>query len=293
MDTRNEIAFRDCRFLSEEHFHELYATFTEAFSDYVFPFELTETQFRNHILLTGVDLRRTVGCFNEGNMVGFSLNGFGNWNGRKTVYDAGTGVIPSARRQGVSNAIFEMMLPRFKATGFEQLLLEVITSNVAAIALYEKLGFEPVRELALLQCDGAVQPAVSRPNDVLIEEMFEPDRERFTAFWDGKPSWQNSNDAMRRSGMRKRTIGAFIDGRCVGYASFSANFGRIAQMAVDPSIRNRGIGTLLLQRIFDLTPSECSLQVINIDKSITSAVDFFRNRGFYERVAQYEMVMPF
>src|SRR5438270_10411609 len=114
MKSGNETDVRECRFLGDGHFDELYKTFIEAFSDYVFPFALTETQFRNHILLNAVDLKRTAACFENGKMIGFSLNGFGDWDGLPTVYDAGTGVIPSHRRQHVSEAMFEMMMPTFK-----------------------------------------------------------------------------------------------------------------------------------------------------------------------------------
>ena len=291
MDNRNETASRNCRFLSDDHFERLYETFIEAFSDYVFPFALTETQFRNHINLNAVDLNRTAGFFADDRLVGFSLNGFGDWLGRPTVYDAGTGVIPSMRRRGISEAMFDMMLPHFQDRGIAQCLLEVITTNAGAIRLYEKLDFAATRELALLQCDGKVKPAVSAPN-AEIRDITEPDWPLLTSFWDGQPSWQNSTEAVDRSMHLKRILGAFIDGRCVGYIVFSSKFGRVAQMAVDKAHRNRGIGTALVRRMQDETTSGYSLQIINIDRSLTDAVSFFRNRGFYERLAQYEMVKP-
>src|SRR4051794_13604048 len=149
-----DTALQRCCFLGEEHFAELYATFTEAFSDYVYPFALTESQFRNHLVLNGVDLNRTAGCFVDERLVGFTLNGFGDWGGIPTVYDAGTGVTAPYRRRGICSSMFDMMLPKFKNEGIGQCLLEVITSNAAAVRLYEKLGFHITRELALLQCDG-------------------------------------------------------------------------------------------------------------------------------------------
>ena len=89
---------RHCRFLDDTYFAELYDAFIEAFSDYVFPFALTQTQFLNHIMLNAVELAYTVGCVVSSKIIGFSLNGFGDWEGKQTVYDAGTGVIPAMRR---------------------------------------------------------------------------------------------------------------------------------------------------------------------------------------------------
>lgn len=291
MDTGNETASRECRFLSEAHFDELFAVFTEAFSDYVFPFALTETQFRNHLNLNGVDLERTAGCFVNGRLVGFSLNGFGNWEGSETVYDAGTGVIPSARRQGASEAMFEMMLPRFKAAGISQCLLEVISSNTGAIRLYEKLGFCSLRRLLLLQCDSEIEPDRFVPDGIEIRPIEKPDWTVLQTFWDAAPSWQNSTHAVGRSLALKNFIGAFENGVCVGYAVFSKNFGRIAQMAVRPDRRGRGIGSILLDEVRRSTSRGYSLQVINIDRSLSDAIAFFNKRGFYERLEQREMLL--
>ncbi len=292
MNNGNETTSRHCAFLNGSCFSRLYETFIEAFSDYVFPFALTETQFRNHINLNAVDLERTVGCIDGDRLVGFSLNGFGAWEGKPTVYDAGTGVIPSFRRQGISDAMFEMMLPVFMAGGVEQFLLEVITSNDRAIRLYEKLGFNAVRELALLQCDGEIKAGHGPHQTAEIREITETDWDLFTIFWDRKPSWQNSVAAVKRSIAMKRILGAFVGDTCVGYIAFSANFGRVAQIAVQKEHRNQGIGTMLVQKMQASTADGYSLQVINIDKSLDTAMKFFTNRGFYERLSQYEMIKP-
>jgi len=289
MADTNETTSRSCRFLDESCFTQLYETFIEAFSDYVFPFALTEQQFRNHINLNGVDLTRTVGCYENTRLVGFSLNGFGTWDGVSTVYDAGTGVIPSARRRGISAAMFETMLPVFRSEGVKQFLLEVITTNTAAIRLYEKLGFEHSRELALMQCDKVIEHNESS-TIVEVREIADPDWDLMASFWSGRPSWQNSVAAMKRSLTLKTILGAFVDDELVGYVASSANYGRIAQMAVSPTHRHRGIGKALLKRIQEMTTTGYSLQIINIDKSLTETIGFFEKCGFYERLAQHEMM---
>jgi ribosomal protein S18 acetylase RimI-like enzyme len=287
-----ETVSQQCCFLGEQYFAALYDTFTEAFSDYVFPFALTADQFRNHITLNGVDLERTAGCFMDDRLVGFSLNGFGDWDGRSTVYDAGTGVIPSYRRRHVSESMFEMMLPQFRDQGIDQCLLEVITSNTGAIKLYEKLGFHVTRELALLQCDGELKIPRDISPDIEVRESVGPDWQVFSTFWDGMPSWQNSPAAIDRSQNVKRVKTAFVGGRCVGYIIYSSKFGRAAQMSVDKAYRHHGVGTALLQAMRADTAEGYSMQIINIDKGLTSAMGFFADHGFYERLAQYEMVLP-
>ena len=280
-----------CRFLNEDYFQRLYEAFAEAFPDYVIPFALTEAQFRNHIILNAVDVNRSVGCIDGERLIGFSLNGFGAWRGKQTVYDAGTGVIPDFRRQGVSEAIFEMMLPVFKSEGIEQCLLEVVSTNTRAVCLYEKLGFRTVRELALLQCDGNMTTSIEAPQDIEIRELAIPDWDLLSTFWDGRPSWQNSVDAVGRSYKVKRVIGAFSGEKCIGYIVFSSKFGRIAQLAVDKDHRGRGIGTALLRAMQSETADGFSMQVINIDTSLTTAITFFNSRSFREMLIQYEMLL--
>ncbi len=290
MNNLNETASQHCRFLDNHFFTTLYHVFVEAFSDYVFRFALTEDQFRNHIIVNAVDLDRSVGAFDDERLVGFSLNGFGEWEGKPTVYDAGTGVVPDRRREGISDRMFDMMLPVFRESGIEQFLLEVVTTNTGAIKLYEKIGFEIGREVALLQCDGRAAPSNYAARNVIVKLLDEPNWDRLTSFWDGKPTWQNSVAAVERSRKAKRILGAFIDEICCGYIVFSGKFGRVAQLAVEKAHRRQGIGTTLVNSMHAEMAEGYSMQVINLDKSLKSATDFFCNRGFYERVSQHEMI---
>jgi ribosomal protein S18 acetylase RimI-like enzyme len=290
MDKGNGTGTALCRFLDESDFDQLYAAFTEAFSDYVVPFALTEQQFRNHMTLNAVDIGRTVGCFDaDGRMVGFSLNGFGEWLGLSTVYDAGTGVVPSHRRRGISAAMFALMLPVFERDGIRQFVLEVVSTNTGAIALYEKLNFRKFRELALLQCDKKLCAQGDGP-EYEIKSLEKPDWEFLRTFWDGRPSWQNSCEAVVRSVAVRRVLAAFSDGECIGYIVFSPTFGRIAQLAVKAERRRQGVASALLRAVQGETADGFSMQVINIDTNIEPAMKFFQSHGFYNRLYQYEMV---
>ncbi len=292
MQDRNQTSLRECRFLGDDDFERLFGAFNSAFSDYVIPFALTEAQFRNHITLTAVDLERSVGYFVGGELAGFSLNGFGEWEGRQTVYDACTGVLPQWRRQGASREMFEFMLPVFREEGIEQFLLEVITTNDGAIRLYEGLGFKAVRELALLQSDQRSEP-ISSSIEIDIREIGKPDWASFTQFWDVRPSWQNSADAVDRSLGMKKTLGAFHDGKCVGYILFSARFGRVSQLAVSKEHRRNGVGASLVHAMHSVIEPGFSSQVVNADISVDGVMAFFQKLGFYERLRQYEMVLDF
>ncbi len=292
MAETNETSLSFCRFLDDGYVDLLHAKFCEAFADYVVPFQVSASQFLNHIVLNAVDLSSSVGYFVNEEMVGFTLNGLGDWQGIPTVYDAGTGVVPAYRRRGISEKMFDMMFPVFKARGIEQSLLEVVTTNDPAIQLYEKLGFRKTRTLLLLEADPAPRPTRETPSDVVIREMDDIEGLLSQRSWDGTPSWQNSPEAILRSRKIKRVFGAFIDRECVGYVVFSVRFGRIAQLAVAREFRERGVGTALLAAMEAETDPGACPQVINIDSQLTGAVDFFRRMGFHQKLAQFEMIKP-
>lgn len=292
MYDRNETSAFECRFLSEDHFSSLHQKFVEAFSDYSRPFEFNERQFRNHIVLNAVDLTRSVGCYRGDELIGFSLNGFGRWEGKSTVYDAGTAVIPSHRRLGASETMFEMMVPVFRDSGAEQFLLEVITTNEPAVNLYKKLGFEVLRELLLLEAPGQLKIGREPNMDITVRGITAADLPLFAHFWDGAPSWQNSNEAIQRSEQIKKILGAFIGERCVGYIVFSSGLGRVAQFVVDKNHRNRGIGNRLLMAMQDDLAEGCKMQVLNIDSAVADTVKFLMSRGFERVLSQFEMIKP-
>src|SRR5687767_11061211 len=279
MPETNETSHFSCRFLDAAEKTRVHKTFVEAFSDYMVKFELTELQFQAHIELNAVDLKRSVGCMSGDDLIGVSLNGFGTWERRPTVYDAGTGVLPGFRRRGVSRAMFEWMIPLLAEEGYEQFLLEVITRNKPAVRLYEQLGFRRTRELLLLETETIKGKDRPLPDDIEIREIHRHENIPFAAFWEGKPSWQNSLEAVERSLKMKRLHGAFAGDECVGYIIFSAGVGRLAQLAVHRDHRHKGIATRLLLEM-QKESSQQKLQVINLDESMTESVVFFRNRGF-------------
>ena len=290
MDSRNETYSRQCRFLDETYFLTLYDAFVAAFADYVMPFDISEQQFRNHIVLNAVDLASSVGIIEDGKLVGFTINGFGTWNGRRTVYDAGTGVLPEFRRRGLGLTMFDVMLPIFKGRGIEQYLLEVITTNKSAISMYERLGFCKARTLSLLELNQDANIGSDALIDIQLRDIDEPEWDLLQTFWDGDPSWQNSVSAIERTRHQKRFVGAFHKDDCLGYIVYSANTGRIAQIAVDQNYRGLGIGSLLLRTLLNEVDADTKPQVVNIDRSLREAMAFFENRGFKTRLSQLEMI---
>jgi ribosomal protein S18 acetylase RimI-like enzyme len=276
------------RFLSPDDFAALHAALLEAFSDYIVPFQLTKAQFENHIAVNAVDINNSVGAFADGKMVGFTLNGFGLWNDKSTVYDAGTGVFPGFRGKGVATEIFEFMLPALKQNGIRQILLEVITGNEKAVRLYRKMDFRKTRRLLLFEQQKPVDCASK--SDFIIRETPAPDWELLKTFWDGNTSWQNSVEALNRALTRKIVLGAFHRENCVGYGVVFPKSANIVQLAVDKNLRRRGVASLILSEMKNAVGKDKPLRVGNLDENLKCAVEFFANKNFAETLSQFEMI---
>lgn len=285
MTKGNENFRLHCRFLMESDFEHLHETFLEAFSDYLIPFQISVEQLRNHIRQNLVDFDQSVGMFTDRRMIGFSLNGFGDWNGLRTVYDAGTGVIPEFRGQRVGRRIFEFILPHFGARGFEQMLLEVIADNSRAVRLYESLGFSVSRDLGYLECPNGVHAPI--PPGITIAAEDDPNWSLFASFGDVSTSWQNSVRSMKRSS-KKRIVTARKGDVCVGYAIFFPKSGIITQIAVAREHRGNGIGRALLSAIGERIEKTQSLRASNVERSSQPA-EFLKTCGFQEAFFQHEM----
>lgn len=288
MTDGNKTSHFTCRYLTENDFSALHKTFIEAFSDYFIPFQLTEAQLTNHILQNSVALERSVGAFENGRMIGFTLNGFGRWNERNTIYDAGTGVIPAHRNRGVGKTVFDFMIPMFQKDKFEQILLEVISENEAAVRLYRKLGFEETRRLVFFERKTTFEDKPQ--SNFEIREINRPDWLLFEKFSDGKTSWQNSAEAIRRSQTEKIIVGAFLKDELAGYGVIFPKSGIITQIAVRENFRRGGAGTAILGEMQRRLEKDKMLRASNIDENIESAVGFFKKNGFGRLLDQIEMV---
>jgi len=273
------------RFLSAADFIPLYECFLEAFSDYQVDMQMSREQFEQRIMRDGVRLEFSAGAFDNGKMIGFYMNGRGMWQGKETAYDAGTGVIPGYRGGGVAKELFAFLVPRLKDIGIAQYLLEVLSENERAVALYRKLGFAETRVLAVFRSNEPVKPFGVLPG-FSVEYLEEPDWRLFESFWDGYPSWQNSIAAVERVKSESTIVGAYRGKKCVGYGITFRPSGNLMQVAVARGYRRLGIGSHILAA---LSPNE-ALKVNNIDENLKGTLAFFEANKFKIVLKQHEMI---
>jgi ribosomal protein S18 acetylase RimI-like enzyme len=276
------------RFLASADFAAVHRTFLEAFSDYAVDMRVSEDQFAHRLVRDGVQLEMSVGAFDGSEMVGFCINGCGDWHGRYSAYDAGTGVVPGYRGKGIGKELFIFMFPLLKDFGFEQYLLEVISSNTAAVNLYRKLGFHETRTLDVFR---KTKPS-TKTIDATVAEMRvveSPDWRLYQSFWDGHPSWQNSIESIKRTSVGKIFLGAFVAGECVGYGVASSVMGTLIQLAIARDSRRRGIGSLVLAALQGNVTTDEPLKVNCVDHELSSSLSFYQARGYNLILNQLEM----
>jgi ribosomal protein S18 acetylase RimI-like enzyme len=245
--------------------------------------QMSEQQFAQRVVRDGVQLEISTGAFDDDRMIGFYMNALGDWQGKLTAYDAGTGIVPDYRGRGVAQELFAFTVSRLKERAVSQYLLEVLTSNEHAVTLYRKLGFVEVRRLAVLQSERIVEPI----DDFELRRVDKPDWKLFESFWDGYPSWQNSLAAVERVPNDRMIFGAYVEGSCVGYGIVFRPAANLMQLAVAPSHRRKGIGSRILRA---LSLGE-TLKVNNIDEELKGTLAFFVSNGFKVVMEQFEMSM--
>ena len=133
----------ECRFLSHHQVDEVADTFERAFSDYFIKMRDSPSSWlMGRCKKNAVSWEHSVGVFDGGRMVGFTLLGLDAWRGGVAAFDAGTGLIPGYRGRGLGPAMLDWATPRLLSDGVQRLVLEVLQENEPAIRAYRKAGFD-------------------------------------------------------------------------------------------------------------------------------------------------------
>ncbi|MGY0034785.1 GNAT family N-acetyltransferase [Pedobacter sp. NJ-S-72] len=151
----------------------------QSFSDYIVPLQLNSKQLAFKISSENVKLDLSIGVFSSGKLIGFMLHGLNEVDGKLSAYNAATGVVPDYRGQGLVGKMYDFLLPKLKAIGVEQMLLEVIVGNDAGVRAYEKMDYQVNRTLDCFR--GAIETVEKSPVAV-IRDLEDFDWDKFSSF---------------------------------------------------------------------------------------------------------------
>ena len=215
--------------LEKTDFATLFKAFSTAFADY--DIQLNAEELKTMWKRRGFNPSLSFAAFEGKDIVSFTLNGVGKFNGQKTAYDTGTGTVKEYRKDGLATKVFEHSIPFLKEASITHYLLEVLQHNSKAVSVYQKIGFEVTRELNyFVWANNEIRNEIKNPCSV--EKIDIEKHPVVSAFWDFYPTWQNSFESINRAKEDFISFGAFVDKKLIGYCVFEPNSGDITQIAV-------------------------------------------------------------
>jgi len=144
--------------------------FNQAFSDYVIKFQHTEESKMHRSKRARVNMDLSVGVFDGDTIVAFVFAAIGQQYGQKTIYNAGTGVIPAYRGKRLVKKMYDFAFPIWKKQGISQTSLEVVAGNEYAIKAYESVGLKISHKLITLS--GSLPHAGIKKGLILDKKQF-------------------------------------------------------------------------------------------------------------------------
>ena len=125
--------------------------FTAGYEGYLMPMRIEESALGWMQEKFDFDLEASRIAYRDGGPVGLVNLGIRD----QDAWIGGVGVVTSARRSGVGEALMRAVHEEARARGVERVWLEVIVENTGAAALYEKLGYERVQDFEVWTLPGA------------------------------------------------------------------------------------------------------------------------------------------
>ena len=275
--------------LGKTDFRTIFAAFSNAFADY--DIQLNADELKTMWKRRGFNPDLSFAAFEGENIVAFTLNGIGNFNGTKMAYDTGTGTLKEYRGQGLATKIFEYSIPFLKEANINHYLLEVLQHNTKAVSVYQKIGFKVTREFNYFVWKNEEFKNEIKKSVILYSvKPFDINKyDSISEFWDFYPSWQNSFESIQRASEDFINLGVFADKKLIGYCIFEPNSGDITQIAVDKAHRRNGIASLLLHKVSKLN-KHIETKLINADITCSSIVDFLKAKDIDIKGKQFEMI---
>lgn len=270
-------------------FKTIFAAFSNAFADY--DIQLNADELKTMWKRRGFNPDLSFAAFEGENIVAFTLNGIGNFNGTKMAYDTGTGTLKEYRGQGLATKIFEYSIPFLKEANINHYLLEVLQHNTKAVSVYQKIGFKVTREFNYFVWKNEELKNEIKKSAILysVKPFSINEYDSISEFWDFYPSWQNSFESIQRASEDFINLGVFADKKLIGYCIFEPNSGDITQIAVDKAHRRNGIASLLLHKVSKLN-KHIETKLINADITCSSIVDFLKAKDIDIKGKQFEMI---
>lgn len=275
------------RFLTSDDEPQLYRCFTTVFQHYYVSMAFSQHAFARRLQRMGVSIGWSAGVFEGEQMLGFILTGIGKYDAKNTAYNAGTGMLPEARRRRLTIRLYRWLIRELQdGLGVEQFLLEVVEKNRPALRLYEALGFRVSRYLCSYQIR---RRSLSRPRQRermrVVGRL--PDWAHYLPLRCFEPYWGNDFPALERGfGLRDYCL-EYLDEnqRLAGFLQGEVSTGKIALWGSPSDTR---VAKELFSMFAWLSPAK-TLSVLNVPARSEDVRRYLKEWGGKNFLNQYEM----
>jgi len=159
------------------------ALFTAAYEGYLMPMHIDEAALGWMQEKFDFDLDASQIAYRDGEPVGLANLAVRE----RDAWIGGVGVVASARRAGVGEALMRAVHDEARSLGVERMWLEVIVENTGALSLYEKLGYEIVQDVEVWTLPAAEGDHAGREVPVPVARARLPERHE---------PWQRANGTL-------------------------------------------------------------------------------------------------
>ena len=265
-------------------------TFNLAFSDYIVPINLSHGQFIQKIIQkTCISFNYSVGSFSNKKLIGFIYNSINYYEGRKTAYNGGTGVVPEYRGNKLTEKMYDSIFPKLEKNGIEQCLLEVISNNKPAIKVYENLGFTRSKFFHCLKLkkESSYLQAFRKPDIELVIPQT-PKWKKYESFCDYNACYLDSFPLLKKNKLNEYILEAYQNNQLVGFLIFNKKMGRIEHIGIDHNARGKGIAAMLIKKMIRVCRNK-PIYILNLNERNYDVLNFFLRVGFKNEIDQFEL----
>ena len=273
--------------LDKVAFSSLTSCFNLAFSDYFVKFNATEEYLQSRWNAAEVDYSLSAGVIDGDEIVGFIVNAVRKWNGLKTAFNCGTGVVPNFRGRGLTGKMYDFLSPKLERAQVKCLALEVIQQNLNAIHVYEKVGLKIRRKLNCFSGEIKVRSSFSELQELDFKKLEKPHWSLFESFYEYQPAWENNNLTLKRLLDTYQFYGVFTKNKMIAFVVVNPGNGYVPQFGIHPDFRNQSIGEFLFFQLSKLHPT---IKINNVDAVATRVLKLLFEIGLRNSINQYEMV---
>ena len=264
----------------------IHAAFVDAFSQYAVPMTLSVADLSSMMQLRSYAAEHSLGCFVDGQLVGFVLVGVRQVQGVWRAYDVATGVIGAYQNQKIATQLLAQLTPRLTAAGMATFQLEVLVQNEAAQALYRKQGFQVTRRLCCYQktWGHSGELVAHSSSSASLTALVDVDEVQFGSF---VPSWQNALATYRIDPDQYHLETIVTGDELLAYGIIQRQTYTILQLGIAPHLRTPALLDTLLARLAQAVAAP-RLRILNLEAD--SWLDQqFQALGWENMVNQYEM----